>query len=73
MNALVLLPICQSALVDTGGPPPYRVVHFYFPSSGIIIALAVNSATDPNTNDDLQATAIAVHQTLVKTGAAHSS
>jgi hypothetical protein len=28
--------------------------------SGIIIAVATNSATDPNTNDDLQATAIAV-------------
>ena len=26
MKALVLLPICHSALVDTGGPPPYRVV-----------------------------------------------
>ena len=26
VNALVLLPICHSALVETGGPPPYRVV-----------------------------------------------
>jgi D-alanyl-D-alanine carboxypeptidase len=55
-----------------GGTLGYRVVHFYFPRSGVIIALAVNSATDPNTNDDLQATAIAVYQTLLKAGAAHS-
>ena len=26
VKALVLLPICHSARVDTGGPPPYRVV-----------------------------------------------
>jgi hypothetical protein len=26
VKALVLLPTCHSALVDTGGPPPYRVV-----------------------------------------------
>ena len=55
-----------------GGTLGYRVVHFYFPRSGIIIALAVNSATDPNTNDDLQLTAIAVYQTLLKAGVAHS-
>ena len=30
----------------------YRVVHFYFPRSGIIIALAVNSSTDA-ANDEL--------------------
>jgi hypothetical protein len=48
-------------------------VHFYFPRSGIIIiALAVNSATDPNTNDDLQATVIAVYQTLQKAGVARA-
>jgi hypothetical protein len=47
-------------------------VHFYFPRSGIIIALATNSATDPNTNDDLQATAIAVYQTLQKAGVARA-
>ncbi len=26
VKALVLLPICHSALADTGGPPPKRVV-----------------------------------------------
>ncbi|MGH3274997.1 MAG: serine hydrolase [Streptosporangiaceae bacterium] len=55
-----------------GGTLGYRVVHFYFPRSGIIIAIAANSATDINTNDDLPATAIAVYQTLLKAGAAHS-
>jgi hypothetical protein len=55
-----------------GGTLGYRVVHFYFPRSGIIIALATNSATDPNTNDDLQATAIAVYQTLQKAGVARA-
>jgi D-alanyl-D-alanine carboxypeptidase len=56
-----------------GGTLGYRVVHFYFPRSGIIIiALAVNSATDPNTNDDLQATVIAVYQTLQKAGVARA-
>jgi D-alanyl-D-alanine carboxypeptidase len=54
-----------------GGTLGYRVVHFYFPRSGIIIAIAANSATDINTNDDLPATAIAVYQTLLKAGAAH--
>jgi D-alanyl-D-alanine carboxypeptidase len=46
-----------------------RVLYFYFPRSGIIIALAANSSTD---NDDLQATAISVYQTLQKAGAVHS-
>jgi D-alanyl-D-alanine carboxypeptidase len=54
-----------------GGTLGNRVVHFYFPRSGIIIAVAVNSATDPDTNDDLQATAITVYQTLQKQGAVH--
>jgi Domain of unknown function (DUF4386) len=45
------------------------LLYFYFPRSGIIIALAANSSTD---NDDLQATAISVYQTLQKAGAVHS-
>jgi hypothetical protein len=54
-----------------GGTLGYWVVRFSFPRSGIIIAIAANSATDINTNDDLPATAIAVYQTLLKAGAAH--
>jgi D-alanyl-D-alanine carboxypeptidase len=46
-----------------------RVLYFYFPHSGIIIALAANSSTF---NDDLQATAISVYQTLQKAGATHT-
>jgi D-alanyl-D-alanine carboxypeptidase len=45
------------------------VLYFYFPRSGIIIALAAN---DPTDNDDLQATAISVYQTLQKAGAVHT-
>ena len=45
----------------------YRVVHVYFPSSGIIIALAVNSATDTD-NDELGALAGTVYQTLQEAG-----
>ena len=39
----------------------YRVVHYYFPRSGMIIALAVNSATG---NDDIADLAGSVYQTL---------
>ncbi len=46
------------------------VLYFYFPRCGIIIALAANSSTD---NDDLQATAISVYQTLQKAGAVRTS
>jgi D-alanyl-D-alanine carboxypeptidase len=51
-----------------GGTLGYRVEHFYFPSSGLIIALAANSSVD-NNNDDLFSTAVAVYQTLEKAGA----
>jgi D-alanyl-D-alanine carboxypeptidase len=44
----------------------YRVLHLYFPGSGMIIALAVNSATE---NDDLADLAGSVYQTLQKAGA----
>lgn len=52
-----------------GGTLGYRVEHFYFPSSGLIIALAANSSVD-NNNDDLFSTAVSVYQTLEKAGAA---
>ena len=47
-----------------------RVLYFYFPHSGIIVALAANSSTD---NDDLLATAVSVYQTLQKAGAVRTS
>jgi D-alanyl-D-alanine carboxypeptidase len=51
-----------------GGTLGFRVEHFYFPHSGIIIALAVNSATDAD-NDQLGALAVTVYQTLQQAGA----
>ena len=54
-----------------GGTLGYRVEHYYFPHSGIIIALAVNSATDA-ANDQLGALAVTVYQTLQKAGAVHA-
>ena len=47
----------------------YRVVHYYFPRSGMIIALAVNSATG---NDDIADLAGSVYQTLQEAGAVHA-
>jgi D-alanyl-D-alanine carboxypeptidase len=46
----------------------YRVLHLYFPRSGIIIALAANSDTAPDQNK-LDALALSVYQTLQKAGA----
>jgi D-alanyl-D-alanine carboxypeptidase len=43
-----------------------RVVHLYFSRSGMIIALALNSATD---NDDIADLAASVYQTLQNAGA----
>jgi D-alanyl-D-alanine carboxypeptidase len=54
-----------------GGTLGYRVEHYYFPHSGIIIALAVNSATDA-ANDQLGTLAVTVYQTLQKAGAPHA-
>jgi D-alanyl-D-alanine carboxypeptidase len=54
-----------------GGTLGYRVEHYYFPHSGIIIALAVNSATDA-ANDQLGTLAVTVYQTLQKAGAVHA-
>jgi D-alanyl-D-alanine carboxypeptidase len=54
-----------------GGTFGYRFDHFYFPCSGLIIALAVNSSVG-NNQDDLFNTAIAIYQTLEKAGAVHT-
>ena len=50
----------------------YRVAHLYFPRSGMIIALAANSATGPG-NDDLGTLAGSVYQALQKAGAGQGS
>ena len=55
-----------------GGTLGYRVEHYYFPHSGIIIAVAVNSATGA-ANDQLGTLAVTVYQTLQKAGAVHAS
>jgi len=49
-----------------------RVLHLYFPRSGLIIAVAANSATDPD-KDALVALAGAVYETLQKAGAVQAS
>lgn len=54
-----------------GGTLGYRVEHFYFPCSGLLIALATNSSVN-NNNDALLATAVSVYQTLEKAGAVHA-
>ena len=51
-----------------GGTFGNRVMHLYFPRSGMIIAVAVNSAVDA-ANDDLFNLAGSVYQTLQKAGA----
>jgi len=50
----------------------YRVLHLYFPRSGIIIAVAANSNVDPG-NDDLGMLALSVYQALQKAGATRIS
>ena len=47
-----------------------RVIHYYFPRTGLLIAVAANSSTI--TNDDLANLAGAVYQTLHSAGAAHT-
>jgi D-alanyl-D-alanine carboxypeptidase len=47
-----------------------RVIHYYFPRSGIIIAVAANSSTS---NDDLSDLAGSVYQTLQHAGAIPAS
>jgi D-alanyl-D-alanine carboxypeptidase len=48
-----------------GGTLGFRVLHLYFPRSGLIIALAVNSSTAA-ANDALFTLAVSVYQTLQK-------
>jgi D-alanyl-D-alanine carboxypeptidase len=43
-----------------------RVIHYYFPRTGLLIAVAANSSSIPN--DDLAGLAGAVYQTLQKAG-----
>jgi D-alanyl-D-alanine carboxypeptidase len=50
----------------------YRVLHLYFPRSGIIIAVAANSNVDQG-NDDLGMLALSVYQALQKAGATRTS
>ena len=46
-----------------------RVLHFYFPRTGLLIALAVNSATAPTPSaDHLENLAVTVYKTLEKAG-----
>jgi D-alanyl-D-alanine carboxypeptidase len=47
-----------------------RVIHYYFPRTGLLIAVTANSSTI--TNDDLSNLAGAVYQTLHKTGTEHT-
>ena len=54
-----------------GGTLGYRFEHFYFPRTGLIIAIAVNSSVD-NSNDGLLNAAISVYRTLQKAGAAQT-
>jgi D-alanyl-D-alanine carboxypeptidase len=54
-----------------GGTLGYLVGHVYFPRSGIIIAFAVNSATDQG-NEALGALEISVYQTLQNAGTAQA-
>lgn len=54
-----------------GGTLGYRVEHYYFPHSGIIIDLAVNSATEA-ANDQLGTLAVTVYRILQKAGAVHA-
>ena len=45
-----------------------RVIHYYFPRTGLLIAVAANSSVSP-TSDNLANLAGAVYQTLVRAGA----
>ena len=49
----------------------FRVQHVYFPRTGMIIALAVNSAVD-QANDGLGVLTLYVYKTLQKAGAVHA-
>ena len=55
-----------------GGTFGYRFEHFYFPRTGLIIALATNSSVN-NNNDGLFTAAVSVYHTLQKAGAVLTS
>ena len=46
-----------------------RVIHYYFPRTGLLIAVAANSSAS---NDDLADLAGAVYETLHKAGTVHT-
>jgi D-alanyl-D-alanine carboxypeptidase len=69
----ITTPATGTAWYYEGGTLGYRVVHFYFPRSGIDIAVATNSSVNLGPGDDLQATAIAVYRSLQEAGAVHPS
>ncbi len=46
-----------------------RVIHYYFPRTGLLIAVAANSSAS---NDDLADLAGAVYETLQKAGTVHT-
>jgi D-alanyl-D-alanine carboxypeptidase len=49
-----------------------RVLDLYFPRSGMIFVLAVNSAVNLATDNDLTVLAFSVYQTLQEAGAVHT-
>jgi D-alanyl-D-alanine carboxypeptidase len=70
--AQLTLPTTGTAWYYEGETLGYRVLHLYFPRSGIIIAVAANSDVDSG-NDDLTALAVSVYQALHKAGATRTS
>ena len=70
--AQVTYPSIGTVWANEGETFGYRVVHLYFPRSGIIIALAANSSPAPG-NDDLGTLAGSVYQALQKAGAGQGS
>ena len=65
-------PSTGAVWIYEGGTFGYRVLHAYFPRSGMIIALAANSDPGPG-NDDLGLLAVSVYQALQKAGAGQGS
>lgn len=55
-----------------GGTLAFRTLHIYFPKSGLILAMGLNSYTDPNagkaTTDHIFLLALAAYQTLLAHG-----
>ena len=68
----VTFPSTGAVWAYVGETSGYRVLHLYFPRSGMIIALAANSSPAPG-NDNLVTLAVSVYQALQKAGAAQGS